>query len=362
MTLILDNLAHAYGDHKTLQGVSLEVERGEIVSLLGPSGCGKTTLLRLIAGLERLETGTITLGNELLSSASMHPPPENRPVGLVFQEHALFPSMSVSENIEFGLSALSKSERAKRRAELLDMVGLPGIESRKPGTLSGGQQQRVALARALAPAPQVMLLDEPYASVDVMLRRELREAARLLLKQAGSASILVTHDPDEALEMSDRIAVMGHGRILQAGTPEQIIETPLAPEVAQLFGEAQTIEGVMEEGGLRTDLGRFDIPGGSAASMHGKPFMMVVRPNGVRFVPDPDGDFQLCDLRYRSSGRLALVAGRGSGPLAVVRVALGRDTPPDVGTMGRLEVQDSNAFLFAKKSQGIPLETEGEAL
>lgn len=349
MTLILEDLTHSYGDQKTLEGVNLKVAKGEIVSLLGPSGCGKTTLLRLIAGLERLESGTIRLEDELLASAEHHPPPEKRPVGLVFQEHALFPSMSVADNIEFGIGKLERGERASRRGRLLDMVGLAGIEERKPGTLSGGQQQRVALARALAPAPAVMLLDEPYASVDVMLRRDLREAARHLLKQAGSASILVTHDPDEALEMSDRIAVMGHGRILQAGTPEQIIENPLAPEVAQLFGEAQTIEGVMKDGCLHTAHGCIEIPGGTAPSMKDKPFTLVVRPSGVRFIPDPDGEFEVYDLRYRSSGRLLLVSGKGGDALSFIRVALDHGDTSELGACGRLEVLDRNAFLFAKK-------------
>ena len=360
MTLILDNLTHAYGKSDILKGVSLEVSSGEIVSLLGPSGCGKTTLLRLIAGLEPVKSGTVRLGGDLLASPDVHPPPEKRPVGLVFQEHALFPSMSVASNIEFGLSGMDRSARECRRQELLEMVGLADIGDRRPGTLSGGQQQRVALARALAPSPAVMLLDEPYASVDVMLRRELREAARLLLKQAGSASILVTHDPDEALEMSDRIAVMGEGRILQTGPPEQIIETPLAPEIAQLFGEAQTLHGTMSEDALQTDLGDIGIPGGAASSQRGKDFTLVMRPAGVRFVPDSTGSFQVRDIRYRSSGRLLIVGGKSGDARKFIRVAIGDAEPDAIGTRGRIEVQDRGAFLFAKKSQAASLENSAE--
>ena len=359
MTLILDNLFHSYDAHKTLQGVSLRVEQGEIVSLLGPSGCGKTTLLRLIAGLERLDGGVIRLDDKILASKTAHPGPEKRPVGLVFQEHALFPGMNVSRNIEFGLSKLEDADKARRRQELLEMVGLPDIADRMPGTLSGGQQQRVALARALAPQPGGMLLDEPYASVDVTLRRELRESARLLLKQANSATILVTHDPDEALEMSDRIAVMGSGVILQAGTPEQIIDTPLSPEVAQLFGEAQTIEGRIAETGLQTDLGMFDIPGGAADSMSGKAFTLVVRPNGLVFEDDAEGDFVIRDIRYRSSGRILLVGGVNAAATRFVRVAAGYQADWQVGQRGRLQVQDRGAFLFGKKSHERPLENAG---
>ncbi len=362
MTLILENLRHAYGDQKTLKGVSLTVERGEIVSLLGPSGCGKTTLLRLIAGLERLEAGTIRIDDKVLANENLHPGPEKRPVGLVFQEHALFPGMDVARNIEFGLGKMPTDERTARRTELLNMVGLPDIAARMPGTLSGGQQQRVALARALAPQPEIMLLDEPYASVDVMLRRELRESARYLLKQANSATILVTHDPDEALEMSDRIAVMGDGVILQVGTPEQIIETPIAPRVAQLFGEAQTIEGHIQDDGLQTDFGRFDIPGGTAKSMSQKPFSLVVRPSGLKFIPDSEGNFEIRDIRFRSSGQILLVGGKDDASLRFVRVAGDISASFRVGDTGRLEVQDRNAFLFGKKSQEQPLENESHLL
>ena len=350
MTLILENLTHAYGQTKTLQGVSLNVEKGEVVSLLGPSGCGKTTLLRLVAGLEHLKSGRIELDGQLLATEGHHPPPETRPVGLVFQEHALFPGMNVAENIMFGLKKLPAAKRQERCRELLNMVGLAGFERRKPGALSGGQQQRVALARALAPAPSVMLLDEPYASVDVMLKREMREAARLLLKQAGSASILVTHDPEEALEMSDRIAIMSDGRILQVGTPEDIIEQPLAPDVAHLFGEAQMLDGEIDGDFLNTPIGRFRIPGGSSESMKGKLYDLVVRPTGLSYHADPDGEWIVRDLRYSSTGRILYLTGANTDSLSVVRVSTGFGAPPVVGERGHIDLLDRHAFLFAKKS------------
>ena len=350
MTLILDSVSHQYGSQKTLKGLSLSVDAGEVVSLLGPSGCGKTTLLRLVAGLERLEAGEIRLNDRVLSSQDVHPAPEERPVGLVFQEHALFPNMSVADNIEFGLRKLPKAEREARRKTLLKMVGLAGLDERKPGTLSGGQQQRVALARALAPAPTVMLLDEPYASVDVILRRSLRESARVLLKEAGSAAILVTHDPDEALEMSDRIAVMSDGQILQAATPDAVVNQPVNAEVASLFGEAQRFDGQISDNALMTAAGRFDLAGPSGGSMASGPLELVIRPAGARFEAREGGDWRVRDIRYRSAGRVLFVSKADGSSHELVRIDVTGGELPAIGTAGGLTLQDEHAFLFTKKS------------
>ena len=350
MTLILDSISHRYGSQKTLKGLSLSVDAGEVVSLLGPSGCGKTTLLRLVAGLERLEAGEIRVDDRVLATPDTHPAPEERPVGLVFQEHALFPNMSVADNIEFGLKKLDRAERETRRKNLLDMVGLSGLDARKPGTLSGGQQQRVALARALAPAPAVMLLDEPYASVDVILRRSLRESARVLLKEAGSATILVTHDPDEAVEMSDRIAVMSDGQILQAATPDMVVNQPVNAEVASLFGGAQRFEGEIIENALVTPAGSFDLTGATGGSMTSRKLELVIRPAGAKFLADADGGWRVRDIRYRSAGRVLFLSKADGSSHELVRVDVsGSDLPPN-GSAGRLLLQDEHAFLFTKKS------------
>ncbi len=349
MTLILENLTHSYGDMQTLNALSLSVRSGEVVSLLGPSGCGKTTLLRVVAGLEHLSSGQIMLNNELLSAPDHHPAPENRPVGLVFQEHALFPNMTVAENIEFGLKSMPQADRQARRKALLEMVGLAGYDQRKPGTLSGGQQQRVALARALAPAPKVMLLDEPYASVDIMLRRELREAARVLLKEAGSASILVTHDPEEALEMSDKIAVMSKGRILQVDEPDKVINEPVCAEVATLFGDAQSFDGHVEGDEFVCAAGRFGL--GEVARREGPVNTMVIRPSGVRFTAADDGEWIVRDLRYRSSGRVLFVSRVDAAAISLVRVDANENALPEIGAKGHLSLRQRNAFLFDKESQ-----------
>tara|TARA_B100000678_G_scaffold230534_1_gene198969 strand:+ start:24208 stop:25257 length:1050 start_codon:yes stop_codon:yes gene_type:complete len=348
MTLILENLTHVYGNLQTLKGLSLSVEPGEVVSLLGPSGCGKTTLLRLIAGLEQIESGRILLNEETLATSDVHPPPEKRPVGLVFQEHALFPNMTVAENIEFGLKQQPKAERHRRCKDLLHMIGLDGFESRKPGTLSGGQQQRVALARALAPAPAVMLLDEPYASVDVILRRSLRDAARLLLKEAGSATVLVTHDPDEALEMSDRIAVMSEGRILQVGTPDEIINLPSQADVATLFGEAQNFAGEIRNGNFVYSEGEIAL-GPQAERVSGAGEVdLVIRPSGIGFTANPEGSWRVRDIRHRSSGKVLTVSSAERDTTNVIRVGAENMMLPEVGTRGDLTLKETHAFIFLK--------------
>ena len=202
MSLGFHNLSHSYGATAVLHDISLTAATGDILCLLGPSGSGKSTLLRLAAGLEQIQQGEITLAGEVLADATHQPPPEQRPVGLVFQDHVLFPHLTVAANVGFGLRSLAKAERKQEVTQALTSVGLDGLERRYPHTLSGGQQQRVALARALATRPQVMLLDEPFAAVDSTLRRALRNAARDALKAANTTTIVVTHDPDEAMALS----------------------------------------------------------------------------------------------------------------------------------------------------------------
>ena len=345
MNLTLNNISHSFGAYQALKNISLSVKEGEVLALLGPSGCGKSTLLRLIAGLEALQAGDIHLGGTVLASPKDNPPPEARPVGLVFQEHALFPGMTVAKNIEFGLTNLSIEDRVRRRDELLAMIGMPDLADRLPGTLSGGQQQRVALARALAPSPKIMLLDEPYASVDVLLRRQLQESARVILKRTQSAAILVTHDPEEALEMSDQIAVMGQGTVLQAGTPQTIVNNPNCAEVARLFGEAQTISGSIEDGAFICDLGRIGLPE-QARQEHPNAKMLVARPSGLDFEPVENGEFQVLDIRHRTSGKVVLIGNLQGSPTDYVRVDCADDASLNIGQRGRLTARDNNTFLF----------------
>ncbi|GMN02960.1 ABC transporter ATP-binding protein [Erythrobacter sp. MTPC3] len=236
---------------RALEDISFTAPTGEITCLLGSSGCGKSTLLNLAAGLLKVQQGEITLGTEVLAAPSYNPPPEKRPVGLVFQDGALFPHMTLARNIGFGAAKSTGSGVDG----WLDRVGLGGLGERFPHELSGGQQQRAALARAMAPGPQVLLMDEPFASVDIVLRRRLRRDCRILLREQGTTTILVTHDPAEALDVADRIAVMEAGRIVQFGTPQQLHETPATASVGAIFSGAQTVSATRDGAVLHTAFG-----------------------------------------------------------------------------------------------------------
>jgi len=237
----LRRVTKIFGEVIALRDVSLEIKEGEFFSLLGPSGCGKTTSLRLIAGFELPTEGKVLISGEAMGQI----PAYQRPVNTVFQSYALFPHMSVHQNVAFGLEMqhLSKGEIRRRVGEALDMVRLPGLELRRPKQLSGGQQQRVALARALVNRPKVLLLDEPLGALDLKLRKAMQLELKMLQHQVGITFIYVTHDQDEALTMSDRIAVMDHGLVLQVGTPHEIYERPAARFVADFIGETNLIPG-----------------------------------------------------------------------------------------------------------------------
>ena len=293
MGLEFDNVGHRYGAHDVLRRVSLNANPGEITCLLGPSGSGKSTLLRLAAGLEPLQSGTIRLDGETLAGPDDEPPPEQRPIGLVFQDHVLFPHLTVRANIEFGLSELHTAERRRVAEGSMTSVGITALAERYPDTLSGGQQQRVALARALAPMPRAILLDEPFANVDATLRRALREDARRALRSTGGITILVTHDPEEALELADHIAILEDGRIVQAGTPTEIWHRPAHKTVAALFGHAQHVRGRLHDGIIATAFGdlpwQTDDPDGEVD--------VVVRPSDVTLHPAEHGA-RITDIRF----------------------------------------------------------------
>lgn len=260
----LQEVSVSYGGAPVLDRFSLLVRAGEFVSVLGRSGVGKTTALRVIAGFERVSAGYVRVGGMLVGSSFVHIPPDRRRVGVVFQDYALFPHLTVAENVAFGLQGLDRREREARVRPVIEMTGLAGLERRYPHEMSGGQQQRVALARALAPRPVALLLDEPFSNLDRDLRATLRREVRDIVKRAGATTVLVTHDREEALALADRVAVMGGGRVEQIGTPEDVYERPVSPQVARMTGPCEVIPGTVRGGAVMTEAGEFPVQEGPA--------------------------------------------------------------------------------------------------
>ncbi len=254
--LLIDHLSLAYGRHHVINDLSLRLEVGDIACLLGPSGSGKTTLLRAIAGFERPVAGDIQVMDKMVASAGIFSPPEQRNVGMVFQDFALFPHLTVAENIGFGLHRLRPSMLARRVNEMLELVDLEDLSERYPHTLSGGQQQRVALARALAPQPALLLLDEPFASIDVELREQLAADVRTILKASGTSAILVSHHQLEAFAMADCIGVIYDKRLLQWDSPYNLYHRPASPQVADFIGEGTLLTGrITARDEVQTEMG-----------------------------------------------------------------------------------------------------------
>jgi iron(III) transport system ATP-binding protein len=272
-------LEKRYDDTEVLRGLDLDAARGEFLALLGPSGCGKTTALRLIAGFERPDAGTIAIGGGDVCAGERWVPPEARRVGMVFQDYALFPHLSVARNVAFGLPR-NVRDRDARVASALATVGLAGLGERSPEQLSGGQQQRVALARALAPEPEVILLDEPFSNLDADLRAAVREEVRQILREAGATAVLVTHDQEEALSIADRVAVMLDGRIVQAGPPEELYHRPATRAIADFIGDVQFLPGVASGRRASTALGEIPLHG----TFEG-PVDVMLRPEMLRLSP-----------------------------------------------------------------------------
>lgn len=274
------SLVKRFGDVVAVDDVSLDLRSGEFLGVLGPSGCGKTTLLRLVAGFERPDGGGIEIDGRVVAGPRRHEPPEGRRIGMVFQESALFPHLDVAGNIGFGLP---RRGREPRVAELVALVGLAGLQQRMPHELSGGQQQRVALARALAPDPALILFDEPFSSLDATLRTQLRGEVRDILRAAGATTLFVTHDQSEALEISDRVAVMRAGRIEQISTPDELYLRPVNRFVAGFVGEANLLPGEVRHGEVQTLVGRFRA--GRDALADGVRAEVLLRPEQLHMLP-----------------------------------------------------------------------------
>jgi iron(III) transport system ATP-binding protein len=281
-----------FGTVQAVDDARLCIERGEFVALLGPSGCGKTTLLRLIAGFEEPDAGEIEVAGRRVAGSGSWTPPERRKVSMVFQDYALFPHLTVAENIGFGVS---RRERAVTVREALALVGLEGYDRRYPHELSGGQQQRVALARALAPGPELVLLDEPWSNIDPHLRTLLRDEIARILREVGVTAVLVTHDREEAFSLAGRIALMRDGTIVQAGTPEELYLIPATRWAAEFVGAGNFVSGRVENGLVQTRLGAFPANGSGAAAEAD----VLVRPEQIELAPDPDGDAYVVAREFR---------------------------------------------------------------
>ena len=297
--LELQGLTVELGGRTVVHGVDLAVEPGELLALVGPSGCGKSTLLRAVAGLVPA-AGDVQLDGESVRNL----PPERRRVGLVFQDHALFPHLTVARNVAFGLQAIPRRERRARVADLLELVRLGHTANRYPHQLSGGEQQRIALARALAPAPAVVLLDEPFASLDAALRDELRAEVVGVLRAAEATAVLVTHDREEALALGDRVAVMHDGRVEQVAEPAAVFHRPGTRFVATFLGSASFLPAEPSGGGWRTPLGPVEVVGAGSEVRPPRegdgPTVVMVRPHDLHL--EAGGTAEVVDRRFAPQG------------------------------------------------------------
>ncbi len=335
--LSLHNISKNFGEGDVLSGVSLDVARGEFVTLLGSSGCGKTTTLRIVSGLESPDTGEVILeGRDVTALA-----PEDRPVNTVFQSYALFPHMNVAKNVAYGLKVRGEKKAVidARVREMLELVQMSEYAGRMPAQLSGGQRQRIAIARALAPQPRLLLLDEPLGALDLQLRRQMQIELKRLQKKLGITFIYITHDQEEAINMSDRIAVMRGGRFEQLGTPEEIYDRPATRYVAQFIGRSTILEGRVESVGgetavIRSDSGAFSVSTAHAALKAGQTADICVRTERMRAARTPVAGFDLPatvrEVRY-AGGSVEIFAAMKDGTEAVATSDLPLSQAPEAG-------------------------------
>ena len=348
--LEIESLTKQFANNSSpaLNNVNLTLQQGDLLGLLGPSGCGKTTLLRIIAGFEKASQGRIKLAGKLVNGNGYWLPPEKRNTGMVFQDYALFPHLSVAENIAFGLNRqknLDRKQIKQRVGEVLTLVGLAGLEKRYPHELSGGQQQRIALARALAPQPALILLDEPLSNLDVQIRHRLREEIRCILKAAGTSAIFVTHDQEEALAISDRIAVMAQGNLEQIGTPESIYAQPASRFVAEFVTQANFLPAKKQGRLWTTEIGELEISSSNLENCDRGDLM--VRQEDILLTPDENSavvvkERQFLGREYRYC--LETASGKRLHALTSSGIVV------DVGTKVNLSVIRGTAKIFPVNS------------
>lgn len=327
-------LTKTYEGVSALDGFDLTIERGAIVSLLGPSGCGKTTALRAIAGFEPADTGTISVGERTVFGDRIDVAADKRRVGMVFQDYALFPHMTVARNVAYGLD---KRDPSGRVGDVLDLVGLSGVGERMPHELSGGEQQRVALARALAPEPEIVLLDEPFSNLDAPQRDRMRREVRRILSDASATALFVTHDQEEALAIADTVAVMRKGAVVQTGTPSEVYSRPADPWIASFLGDSVFIDGTAAGGGaVKTSFGPIAVSGNESG-----PVRVMVRPEWIIPTPDPTGNSVVIDREYFGHDQMLLIE-RPDGSTVTCRVG----ARPNLLTGDRVSLSIDEAVVY----------------
>jgi len=342
IVLLCDKLIKSFGETVALNQTKIELFNGEILAILGPSGCGKSTLLRAIAGFENIDSGDITINGKTVSSRDKFTPAEKRRVGMVFQDYALFPHLTVEDNVGFGTKSSSKSDKASLVKQMLKLVELDGMEGRYPHELSGGQQQRVAVARTLAANPVTILLDEPFSNLDATMRTEIRNTVRQALQGRGVATIIVTHDREEAFTIADRVAVMNSGQIEQVDTPENMYRSPVSKFVASMTGTANFMPAIITSNRAVTELGKFQWVSPTNGIVEGDEVELLVRPDDFLVLPNPNASVTVTSREYRGDA-MVLSVELGSGNTIQCRQGPYSDLP--VGTSVDLVPSRSAPFV-----------------
>lgn len=344
-SVTFDNVSLSFGENEAVRNVSFELRQGELVCLLGPSGCGKSTLMRLAAGVERPASGRILLDDVEVASESTFVPPEKRSVGLMFQDYALFPHLTVLENVTFGLVGVDRKSAADAANSALVRVGLEHLKGAYPHELSGGEQQRVALARAIVPRPAVLLMDEPFSGLDQRLREHVRHETLAILKETRSSSILVTHDPEEAMGMADRIVLMRAGEVVQIGTPDELYRAPADAEAARFFSDVNELRVRVNDGFADTPLGRFD----AGEAEEGAPVLVMLRPQAfVRASENYEGALPatVVDLRYLGDKVELSLQFEGLNEVVFARIAT--TGSPKLGEKAWFRLDPDHVLVFDK--------------